>query len=149
MINEDAAEGPTFSLPIKLLASLLVGSLVLCGFRVADRMVAATWSANALGFMLAAAAVTVVCYYRMLGSRTAIDSEYIRQDFLWPKKVALADIIQAKFIHVPYMNWLITPRMAVRVRGRGFFVFYAGDERVLRAFARLSSSGCTGLTPQP
>ena len=133
-----AAEGPTFSLPIKLLASLLVGAITLYGFRVADRMFAVTWSASALCLMLAALGVTAVCYCRMLCSHTSIDSECIRQDFLWPKKVALADITQAKFFCVPYMNWLITPRLAIRARGRGLFVFYAGDRRVLQAFARLS-----------
>ena len=88
--------------------------------------------------MLGALGVTAVCYWRMLNSRTGIDSECIRQDFLWPKKVALADITQAKFICVPYLDWLITPRLAIRARGRGMFVFYAGDQRVLQAFARLS-----------
>jgi hypothetical protein len=52
--------------------------------------------------------------------------------------VPLAEITQAKFFSVPHLEWLIMPRLAIRARGRGFFVFYTGDRRVLQAFARLS-----------
>lgn len=145
MVEPEAAEGPTFPLPIKVLASVLVASLALYGVRIADRMLAAAWSASALFLVLAALGVTVVCYFRMLRSRTAIDAQFIRQDFLWPKKVALADITQAKIICVPYMSWLITPRLAVRARGGGMSLFYGGNEQVFRAFARLSLKAWPGV----
>ena len=144
VVEADAAEGPTFPAPIKVLASVLVASVALYGVRIADRMLAAAWSASALFLVLAALGVTGICYYRMLRSRTAIDAQYIRQDFLWPKKVALADITQAKIICVPYMSWLITPRLAVRARGGGMSLFYAGNEQLFRAFARLSLRALSG-----
>ena len=144
LVEPYAAEGPTFPMHIKVLASVLVAFVALYGVRIADRLRAAAWSVSALFLVLAAVAVTGVCYYRMLRSRTAIDSQYIRQDFLWPKKVALADITQAKIICVPYMSWLITPRLAVRARGGGMSLFYAGNEQLFRAFARLSLRGLSG-----
>src|SRR5262245_39510527 len=95
--DNSAAEGPTFSLPVKVLATLLVALVAIYAFRIAEHLHSATWSASAAFLMLGAVAITVVCYYRMLRSRTAIDAQCIRQDFLWPKRVALADITQAKF----------------------------------------------------
>src|ERR1700691_12265 len=136
-VEGEATEGPTFSFSIKLLATFLVGAIALGGFSVADRVYAAGLSASAMFFMLAAVGVTVVCYYRMLRSRTSIDAVHIRQDYFWPKEVALADIIQARFICVPRLTWLIAPRLLVRVRGSvAFWVFYAGDRCLQKAFTR-------------
>ena len=132
------AEGPTFSLPTKIAAGSVVGLMLILGLHNADRLFAATWSVTALTLLPAAAAVTLVCYVRMLKSRTAIDSEYIHQDFFWSKKIALTDITQARFVYVPYMGWLVAPRLLVRVRSLGFFVFYAGNAGLQTAFARLA-----------
>jgi hypothetical protein len=72
-----------------------------------------------------------------LCSRTKIDAVNIEQSWLWTKKVALAEISQAKFIYIPYLSWLIAPRLVVRA-SRGVYVFPAADRHVLEAFARLS-----------
>ncbi len=132
------AEGAAFPWPVKVLASLLVAALLFWGIRAADQMAGAGWSASAVAFMAITLGVIALCYYWIMRSRTAIDATSIRQSWLWPKQVALADITQAKFIYVPYMRWLIAPRLIVRARGLGLFVFHAADDKVLQKFANLS-----------
>ena len=134
----ESAEGPTFSLATKIAAGAVVGFILILGLHNSDRLFAATWSVGALTLLASAAAVTLVCYFRMLKSRTAIDSEYIHQDFFWSKKIALADITQARFVYVPYMSWLVAPRLLVRVRSLGFCAFYAGNAGLQTAFARFT-----------
>jgi hypothetical protein len=134
----DVAEGAAFPLAVKLLASLLVSSLAFWGLRAFDRMTGPGWSGAAAGFMGVTLCVIGLCYYWILRSRTAIDAHSIRQSWLWHKQVALADITQAKFIYVPYLQWLIAPRLMVRARGRGLFMFHAADPQVLQRFAHLS-----------
>ncbi len=136
--DAEFAEGAAFPLPVKGLASLLVAALFFWGVRAADQLTGAGWSSSAVIFMLVTLGVIALCYYWILRSRTSIDATRIRQTWLWPKEVALADITQAKFIFVPYMGWLIAPRLVVRARGRGLFVFHAADEKVLQKFAHLS-----------
>lgn len=138
LTGEDAAEGAAFPLPVKALATLLIVALAFWGLRAADQIVGTGWSAGAVVFMGVTLCVIGLCYYWILRSRTAIDANSIRQSWLWPKQVALADITQAKFIYVPYLHWLIAPRLIVRARGRGLFVFHAADQRVLQRFAHLS-----------
>ena len=135
--EHSVAEGPVFPWMVKALASLLMAALVFWGWRAADQIAAATWSASAAVVMLAALLVIALCYYWILRSRTKIDAISIEQSWLWTKKVALADIAQAKFIYIPYMSWLIAPRLVVRA-SRGVYVFPAADRQVLEAFARLS-----------
>ncbi len=136
--DSESANGAAFPRPVKVLASLLVAALVFWGIRAADQIAGAGWSTSAALFMAVTLGVIALCYYWILHSRTSIDATTIRQTWLWPKEVALADITQAKFIFVPYMGWLIAPRLIVRARGRGLFVFHAADEKVLQKFAHLS-----------
>ena len=146
-----SAEGPAFPVMVKALATLLMAALTIWGVRVAGQVMATSWSLSAAAFLVITLIVIVACYYWILCSRTTITSTRIEQTWLWPKKVALADITQAKFIYLPYLAWLIAPRLVVRAQGRGLFVFHAADQRVLQAFARLSLGPviATLLDPAP
>lgn len=144
---DDRVEGAAFPLAVKLLASALVAALVFWGIQAFDQLTGAAWSTPAALFIGVTLCVIGLCYYWILRSRTAIDASNIRQSWLWPKQVALADITQAKFIYVPYMHWLIAPRLIVRARGRGLFVFHAADQRVLQRFAHLSLGAAAVAAP--
>ena len=144
---DDRAEGAAFPFAVKVLASVLMAALVFWGIQAFDQLTGAGWSTPAALFMGVTLCVIGLCYYWILRSRTAIDSSSIRQSWLWPKEVALADITQAKFIYVPYLHWLIAPRLIVRARGRGRFVFHAADQRVLQRFAHLSLGALATAPP--
>ena len=131
-------EGAAFPLFTKALASLLVGALAFWGLRSAALIDLDLWPGSAIAAMALALALVALCYYWILRSRTAIDADMIEQTWIWPKKVARADITQVKFVYIPYLSWLIAPRLIVRVRSRGLFVFHAAEPQVLAAFARLS-----------
>ena len=142
------AEGAAFPLTVKALASLLVAALLFWGIRAADQIVGVGWSAGAVAFMAITLCVIGLCYYWIMCSRTAIDATSIRQTWLWPKRVALADITQAKLIYVPYLRWLIAPRLIVRARGLGMFVFHAADDKVLQKFVKLSLGAIADTSPR-
>ena len=80
--------------------------------------------------------ITLVAYVWILKSRTSIDGVAIEQTWLWRRRVALADITQAKFIYVSWLSWILAPRLIVRA-GPGVRVFYCADPKVIRAFSAL------------
>jgi len=130
------AEGPAFTALIKLLASVLVGALIVWGARASRLM---DWQAFSLSAGLvwgAALAIVLVVYYWILKSRTSIKNGVIEQTWVWKKQVQIAEIRQAKFIYFPALTWLIAPRLVVRV-GPIMSVFYAAHPDVQRAFAAL------------
>lgn len=131
------AEGPSFSVPVKLLASALMLALLVWGWRALDELLAAPVSAGGLGFIAATLLVLVCCYVGMLRGRTSISATHIRQRWLWRKEVALADVTQAKLIHLPMLSWLIAPRLMLKVRGRGIYTFHVADPAVLASVRRL------------
>jgi hypothetical protein len=81
--------------------------------------------------------VCSTAYYWILSSRTSIEQGVITQTWLWDKRVVVRDVTQAKFIYIPYLSWLVAPRLVVRA-GMAVHVFHAASPHVLEAFARLS-----------
>ena len=106
------AEGPAFPRSTKWLAGLLMAALFYWGVRlITTSAVDITWGSGS--FMGMTTLLLAYVYYWMLISRTRIDAHTIEQTWLWPKRVEIAQITQVKFIFIPYMDWLIAPRMVV------------------------------------
>ena len=130
------AEGPAFTTLIKLLASVLVGALIVWGARASRLMDWQAFSLSAGLVWAAALAIVLVVYYWILTSRTSIKNGVIEQTWVWKKQVSVAEIRQAKFIYLPALSWLIAPRLIVRT-GPVMSVFYTAHPAVQRAFAAL------------
>ena len=130
------AEGPAFPALVKLMATFMVLALVYWGAAAVALAGPQSLSAGSWLLVGGALAITLVAYVWILKSRTSIDAVAIEQTWLWKRRVALADITQAKFIYVPWLSWLLAPRLIVRA-GPGVRVFYCADPKVIRAFSAL------------
>lgn len=142
------AEGPAFPLLVKVLAVAVVAATLGWGLRAADELAAVSWTFMAGSMLVLAIVMVLWCVWWILRSRTSIDATHIRQSWMWDKQVAIDDITQARLVGVPYLAWLIAPRLVVRAKGRGLFVFHAADPRVLGAMASLVL-GARPFTPPP
>lgn len=138
MHTQGPVEGVAFSWCAKFIAGGLVAYLLFVASKVVERYGLEGLPASGIAFVVIVLALLLYTYYWILVSRTSHDGVMIRQTWLRNKEVCIADITKIKFISVPYLEWLIAPRMVVQVRSRGAFTFYAADPHVMRAFARLS-----------
>lgn len=136
-LEDVSVDGPAFPLLIKVLASMLMLALFFWGYQAAQESFKESVPWGAIGVMAASLLVCSTVYYWILYSRTSIKQGMIQQTWIWSKRVAVKDITQAKFIYIPYLSWLIAPRLVVR-SGIGVHVFHAASPEVLQAFARLS-----------
>lgn len=132
-------EGQAFSLPFKLLATVIVGG---CAFWLAQ-----LWSVGALGsaktgglgWFLAGMALMGWTWLAIMTSRTRIDSEGLHQRWIWDKHMAFDDLAFGKMIRVRGFEWLIAPRLYARTLMGKFSVFYAASPEVIAEFERLIS----------
>jgi hypothetical protein len=137
-------EGSAFPLPVKLMASLMVAGVVAGGVDVAASLAAAQWSTAAAVLMAGAGVLLLLCLWWIWRSRTALDGERIRQTWMWPKQVAWSEVVQARVIAIPGLEWLIAPRLVVRARGGVVMIFHVADAKVLRTLAvRLTGAALT------
>ncbi|MET3915071.1 hypothetical protein ABID97_001853 [Variovorax sp. OAS795] len=133
----DAVEGQAFSLPFKLLATVIVGG---CAFWLAQ-----LWSAGALGsartgglgWFLAGIALMGWTWFHIMTSRTRIDRQGLHQRWIWDKHMALDDLAFGRLIRVRGLDWLIAPRIYVRTLVGKFAVFYAATPELIAEFERL------------
>ena len=136
-VEDVSVEGPAFPLLIKILASILMLALFFWGYQAAQEAFKEFVPWSAVGVVTASLLVCSTVYYWILCSRTSMAQGIIQQTWMWDKRVAIKDVTQVKFIYIPYLSWLIAPRLVVR-SGMGVHVFHAASPEVLQAFAALS-----------
>ena len=79
---------------------------------------------------------------------TQVDQTHIRQSGWVRSEVEIARLTQVKLIYIPYLSWLIAPRLVVRSGGVRSWVFHAADPKVLQRFWQLAHDAQT-LKPPP
>jgi hypothetical protein len=134
-------EGPAFSAVFKALAVLIVAACAYWAFLSwsSGQLTRGTGAAAGSGLYWALAALALMGYtlWCILTSRTHIDTQHIRQSFVWEKKLELREMAYAKLIRIPGLDWLIAPRLYCRTLLGKFAVFYAADPAMIAEFARL------------
>ena len=128
-------EGAAFPIGVKLLSSVLVACTIAAGTRAAPELFSTDWSLAAALTLVAALGILLLCLWWIWHSRVSIDGERIRQTWVWSKDLAWDDVVQARVVAIPMLEWLVAPRLIVRARGGLVQVFHVADPRVLQALA--------------
>ena len=138
---EGVAQGAAFTPLIKILAVGLVAGIFFYAWRVGLMQDLQLLDVKSWVFIVIVAGVIGLCLAYIFLSQTRIDDETISQTWLWKKQIQIAEIKQLKLIYIPYLTWLIAPRLVVRVGVTGLYVFHAADQAVLKKFFLLSLRG--------
>lgn len=128
------AEGAAFPVAVRVLVTALTAWVFAAGWQALDQPALQQASTPAKALLLAALAVLVIVNVWVWRSRTEVSDEFIRQTWIWPKRVAWADVSHAKMIYIPYLAWLVAPRLIVRSGPGIATVFHAADHELLLAF---------------
>jgi hypothetical protein len=135
--DSGGVEGPSFSLPLKLLASALMLALASGGWRMMAHGAWTQMDGSARLLLGMATLVIAAAYGGILVGRTSIDGQRLRQTGLWTREVRLAEITRVKLIDVPGLGWLIAPRLVVRCGGIASTTFHVADPQVRSACRKL------------
>lgn len=130
-------EGRAFTPLIQILATVLMLALIYWAMQSFSEIFSTKNSIVAIAMIVIAFVICCIVYYWILKSRTSINEEVIEQTWMWNKRILLKDVSQVKLIFIPYLSWLIAPRLIVR-SGIGMMVFHTAHPGVLAAFARIS-----------
>ena len=131
----------SYSKPAKLMACGLVALVAITGWRAWDHLAgeALQWQRLAL---VAAFVWLVACLVSIMRARTTVDAKGIRQSGLGGRRVAFIQVTHIKLVHVPALDWLVAPRLVVKLKGGGTATFRAADVRLLRVL--VAESECNG-----
>ena len=140
-------DGPAFPMAVRLLATAMVAGMAGWGLAIRAELGAAGWNLTAAVVVGGSAVLVAWCLVWMWRSRTRVDAQGIHQTWIWDKHVRWDQIAQARMVGVPYLQWLITPRLVVRPRGGGVLTFHSADPRVLGVFATYVTFGAPLVAP--
>lgn len=133
-------EGAAFSPTAKTLALALSAAVVVAAARQVGAPEIAQASLGVKAALLGTLALMLLFSAWILRSRTGVADGLIRQSWLWQRQAALESLVTAKFVYVPYLAWLVAPRLIVRTREGRIVQFNAAEPRVLAAFAAITLS---------
>lgn len=128
--------GPAFSIPFKVLATLIVLALA-ASFVQAWLAGRASGASAAGGWFLGGLMLIVYTWWHILRSVTRIDGQMLHQSWVWDKNMELRELAYGKMIRVRGLDWLIAPRLYVRTLMGKFAVFYAASPEMVAEFERL------------
>ena len=134
------AEGAAFPVLVRCLVTALTTWVFAAGWQTLNEPVIRNASLSAKGLLVAGLAVLVIVTSWVWRSRTEVTPTFIRQTWLWPKRVHWSDVNHAKLIYVPGLAWLVAPRLIVRSGAGLVTVFHAADHEVLLAFTHYALS---------
>lgn len=134
------AEGAAFPVVVRCLVTALTAWVFVAGWRVIDAPVIAQAPLAAKGLVVAGLAVLLIVTFWVWRSRTTVTPVEIRQTWIWSKRVAWADVSHAKMIYVPYLAWIVAPRLVVRSGVGMVTVFHAADHDLLTTFTHYALS---------
>lgn len=131
-----SAEGNAFPLLVKCLLTAMTIAVFVTGAMAVDKPAIQQAGMASKLLVVAGLATLVLFNYWVIKSRTSVDAKQIRQSWIWSKQVLWADVVQAKMIYLPFLSWIVAPRLVVRGRGGMVTLFHAADDEVLKAFTR-------------
>ena len=129
------AEGAAFPVLVRCLVTALTAWVFAEGWHALDDPVIRNASLSAKGLLISGLGALVIVTFWVWRSRTEVTPAFVRQTWVWPKRVNWADVSHAKMIYVPGLAWLVAPRLVLRSGGGMVTVFHAADHGVLLAFA--------------
>ena len=130
------ASGPAFSVPFKVMATLIVLG---CAAAFIQMWLAGKAAGGAAGggWFIAGLLLVVYTWFCILRSTTRIDATGLHQTWVWDKHMELDELAYGKLIRVRGLDWLIAPRLYVRTLMGKFAVFYAASPAMVAEFERM------------
>lgn len=135
-----AASGPSYPLPVRVLATALLAALVVSAGPAVGGLLSGQAATGDLVVTALLAVVIGVGWYAIVFGRTHIDAQVLRQRGLRTKEVQRNAIQQAKLVFIPGLQWIVVPRLVVRTGAFGMATFTAGNAELLAAFQDLMAA---------
>jgi hypothetical protein len=123
----ESVTGLAFGL-LQRLAALLLATGLLIWFAVLYRKgaIGSQWP-----LWLAALVVVEWSAYWVWNSRVTVDHERIVQTWVWKKTVEKKNISSFNIVEMPFLGWLVTPRVVIRTGAMQMVTFPVAAPQVL------------------
>jgi hypothetical protein len=150
VINEDPAlimarrfgitattEGAAFSASFKCITVLIALAIAYWGYQALPALGWQAMATQAKWMLGGCCALVLYTLYHVMVSRTTVSPTEIKQNFVFNRHIHLGEVSFAKFIYIPYLTWLIAPRLFVRTASNKFAAIYGSTHELHLVFGQI------------
>ena len=130
-------EGAAFSLSFKCITVLIAAAIAYWGVQALPNLGWRSMATQAQWMLGGCMALVLYTLYHVMVSRTTVSPTEIRQNFVFNRRVHLGEVSFAKFIYIPYLTWLIAPRLFVRTASNKFAAIYGATHELHQVFGQI------------
>ncbi len=136
--------GAAFSVWFKVITLAIVTAIAYWGYLAMPTLGWAALSKQAQWMLGGCVALVVYTLYWILVSRTTVSPTEIHQTFVFSRRVHLGEVSFVKFIYIPYLTWLIAPRLYVRTASNKFHAIYGASRELHLVFGQIHRTVAQG-----
>ena len=128
--------GPSFGWTVRLLTGAFLSWIALLMAQAPVREGYArldTWVQLA---MITCVVIMLAGYWYLFTGKTTLTADGISQSWLWRKQMQWSEVKSARFMGLPYLAWLIPPRLLLTSERGRRVLFNGGCTALHRAFAQ-------------
>lgn len=137
-------QGAAFSVHFKCIAVLISAVIGYWGWQALPNLGWSALSAQSQWMLGGCIGLIVYTLYHVMVSRTVVSPTHIQQNFVFNRSVHLGEVSFAKFVYIPYLTWLIAPRLFVRTPSNKFAAFYGSTHDLHRVFGQIHRTVANG-----
>jgi hypothetical protein len=137
-------EGAAFSAAFKCISVLILAAIAYWGWQALPVLGWLSLPKQVQWMLGGCVALVVYTLYHVMVSRTTVSPTEIQQNFVFNRRVHLGEVSFAKFIYIPYLTWLIAPRLFVRTASNKFAAFYGATHELHRVFGQIHRTVAQG-----
>jgi hypothetical protein len=136
--------GAAFSGSFKCISILIAVAIIYWGWQALPILNGVSLSTQAKVVLGACMALVLYTLYYVMISQTTVTPTEISQNFIFNRRVHLGEVSFAKFIYIPYLTWLIAPRLFVRTASNKFAAFYGAHRDLHQVFGQIHRTVAQG-----
>jgi hypothetical protein len=137
-------QGAAFSVWFKCITVLIALAIAYWGYLALPSLGWQAMATQAKWVLGGCVALVLYTLYWILLSRTVVTPTEIRQSFVFNRYVHLGEVSFVKFIYIPYLTWLIAPRLYVRTASNKFHAIYGATHELHQVFGQIHRTVAQG-----
>lgn len=123
----ETTSGPAFTLWFKAFTLMLLAVMAYMGWPALNALDFKSMPVQSHLILWGGIAIVLYTAFHIMVSRTTITPTHIEQRFVFTRRMHLGELSFAKFIYIPYLTWLIAPRLYVRSAQNKFMAIYGAS----------------------
>lgn len=129
--------GASFSVPARAIALGIALACLYGAWATYPQLRAAQLPQHIWVLLAGCLALVFYTVFWVFYAQTTLTPTHISQTYVFNRRMHLGELAAAKFVYIPYLTWLIAPRLFIRSASGKFTAIYGATPDLLALFGQI------------